>query len=358
MSHRIDAIRSLMAAAQPDALSADNKSSLHVSAGSVRSLKHSFTDTERENEELRTRLASGVQIIEIDPGLIDPSPVADRFAEQDDASFDALKGSIAQRGQEVPILVREHPSAPGRYQSAYGHRRIRVARELGRMVKAVIRTLSDQDLIIAQGVENSAREDLSFIERAVFAVKLEDAGHDRSVVQEALSVDRAEASKLIAVARSVPGDLIGVIGRAPKVGRGRWQALADSLKEADALQRARKASRDAGFAQVSTDDRFLLVLQAATRTGKIVAALPRASITSTNGQLIAHVQHSGKDLKLVMHQDDGFAAYLIDQLPVLFETYVAVDRKGYNERRCSAPEIRSGEKKGRKLPQRLPKDVI
>ena len=46
-----------------------------------------------------------------------------------------------------------------------------------------------------------AREDLTFIERAVFAMHLEDAGHDRSVVQEALSIDRAEASKLVSVAR-------------------------------------------------------------------------------------------------------------------------------------------------------------
>ncbi|WP_306558005.1 MULTISPECIES: ParB N-terminal domain-containing protein [Bradyrhizobium] len=52
-------------------------------------------------------------ILEIDPSLLDPSPLADRFRDQDDSSFDALKQSISQRGQEVPIIVREHPEVKG-----------------------------------------------------------------------------------------------------------------------------------------------------------------------------------------------------------------------------------------------------
>src|SRR4051794_8353231 len=190
MSKRTDAIRSLFAAPQPDALSADNSHTVlrRVASGSVRSLKESFSDIERENEDLRQKIASAALITELDPALIDPSPVRDRFTQDDDPSFETLKASIAQRGQEIPILVREHPTSPGRYQSAYGHRRIRAARELGRTVKALLRKLSDEDLVVAQGVENSTREDLTFIERAVFAMHLEDAGHDRSVVQEALSI--------------------------------------------------------------------------------------------------------------------------------------------------------------------------
>ena len=60
-------------------------------------------------------------------------------------------------------------------------------------MKAIVRALSDDELIIAQGVENSAREDLSFIERAVFALRLETAGRNRVVIQQALAIDRAEA---------------------------------------------------------------------------------------------------------------------------------------------------------------------
>ena len=36
---------------------------------------------------------------------------------------------------------------------------------------------------------------------------------------------------------AVPPDLVQAIGRAPKVGRGRWQALSDALKRPGALAR-------------------------------------------------------------------------------------------------------------------------
>ena len=133
MNKRTDTIKNLFATPQSNALSADNAPAAlpRVSSGSVRSLKDSFSEVERENEDLRERIASGAVIAEIDPLLIDPSPLADRFRDHDDSSFEALKQSIAQRGQEVPILVREHPEIKGRYQSAYGHRRVRATRELG-----------------------------------------------------------------------------------------------------------------------------------------------------------------------------------------------------------------------------------
>src|SRR5690606_29585903 len=137
---------------------------------------------------------------------------------------------------------------------------IRAARELGLSVRAVIRALSDTDLVIAQGIENSARQDLSFIERAVFALRLERAGHERSVIQEALTVDRAEVSKLVAVASEIPEDIVTAIGRAPKVGRPRWQALAARLSEPGALGRVRRLIKSATFGQADSDSRFLQVL--------------------------------------------------------------------------------------------------
>ena len=250
MSKRTDTIRSLFSAPQPEVLSADNVSETlpRVSAGAVRSLKDSFSGVERENEELRNKIASGAVVLEIDPSLVDPSPLADRFVDDDDASFEALKTSIRHRGQEVPILVREHPTSPGRYQSAYGHRRVEgrdrtwAAGQGHSEGRCPIRIL-----VVAQGVENSAREDLSFIERAIFAMRLEDFGYERTIIQEALTIDRAEASKLISVARAVPQDLISAIGRASKVGRGRWQFLADVLKSLGAIKRARATVAKTGF---------------------------------------------------------------------------------------------------------------
>ena len=326
MSKRADTIRSLFTAPQVDALSADNNAPPvpRVSSGSVRSLRDSFSGVERENDDLRQKLASGARVVEVDAGLIDPSPVSDRFADGDEASFDVLKASIRERGQEVPVLLREHPSSPGRYQSAYGHRRVRVARELGRPVKAVIRELTDTDLVISQGIENSARQDLSFIERAIFAMRLEDAGHDRQVVQEALSIDRAETSKLLSVARSIPANVVTAIGKAPKVGRGRWQSLSDALKASGALKRAQAALKRPEFDELNSDARFVCILTAAVASQESRPSREIQTIVSASGQNVARVQHAGRDLKITMERgvDADFATFLVEQLPGLFESYV------------------------------------
>lgn len=329
MSKRTDTIRGLFTAApQASTLSADNKAPTplaRVSSGAVRSLKESFSEVERENEELRDKLISGATIIEIDAALVDPSPVSDRFRDDDTTSYELLKQSIAQSGQEVPILVRQHPSTPGRYQSAYGHRRVRAARELGIPVKAILKSLSDEALVVAQGLENAPREDLSFIERAIFAMRIEDAGHKRSIVQDALAVDRAEASKLIAVANAIPRDVIDAIGKAPKVGRGRWQSFADLLAEASAIERVRAAIRDAAFAERDSDSRFLAAFSAASQpSAKRGPRSPRpSSVLAADGQRIAQIHQADRELKVTIDKKvpASFADFLVEQLPNLFDAF-------------------------------------
>ena len=142
MNKRSDTIRSLFMTTADAQLSADNKATSRVASGPVRSMRESFSGIERENERLREQMASGRIVLELDPGLIDPSPLSDRFVDSDGASFEALKSSISQRGQEVPVLVRQHPEVTGRYQTAYGHRRIRAARELGRQVRAIVKEMN------------------------------------------------------------------------------------------------------------------------------------------------------------------------------------------------------------------------
>jgi ParB family chromosome partitioning protein len=250
--------------------------------------------------------------------------VSDRFRDDDTTSYELLKQSIAQSGQEVPILVRQHPTTPGRYQSAYGHRRVRAARELGIPVKAILKPLSDEALVVVQGLGNAPREDLSFIERAIFAMRIEDAGHKRSIVQDALAVDRAEASKLIAVAKAIPRDVIDAIGKAPKVGRGRWQTFADMLGEASTIERVRAAIADAAFAGRDSDNRFLAAFSAANRPSAVreSKSLP-SPVLAADGQQIAQVQKADRGLKLtiVKKVPATFAVFLVEQLPNLFDTF-------------------------------------
>jgi len=330
MSKRTDTIHSLFTQPLSPMLSADNNppEPRRVAAGAVRSMKETFSEIERENEVLRARVAGGEQVIDVDPALIDPSPFADRFAQEDDAAFQTLKQSIAERGQEIPVLLRPHGAAPGRYQAAFGHRRIRAARLLERSVKAIVRVLSDDELIVAQGLENSAREDLSFIERAVFAFRLEAAGRSRTVIQQALAIDRAEASKLIAVVKVVPNDLIQAIGKAPKIGRGRWQEFAELLCDKAAMRRAQAVAALPAFVDAESDERFARALGAAKRQEPSDSP-PRqvVEIRDSAGQSIAEIRASERDVKVKLAKPAGsaFAQFLTARLPALFEEFRAFE---------------------------------
>ncbi len=323
MNKRSKSIASIFATRpETDELSSDNAlRAPRVSSGSVRSMKESFSQIERENETLRQSLSEGARIVEVDPFLVDPSPFADRFADEEDAaSFDALVASIAENGQEVPVLLRTHPLDPARFQTAFGHRRLRAARALNRPVRAVVREMDDEALALAQGIENSARQDLTFIERAVFAARLEDAGQNRQVIGRALNVDKAEVSKLIATARAVPENVARHIGRAPKVGRTRWQALVEALKGEGATERVAHHlfTPPSGL---TSDERFTAVLAAARR--KPAMAPVERSILAHTGRRVATLSASERDAKLVIDRELGFrfAEFLAERLPDLFEAY-------------------------------------
>lgn len=325
MSKRTQSIRSMFAVKPED--SAPTGEALRpsrVTSGAVRSLKDTFSGVEKDYQELREKLAEGTVAIEVEPFLIDPSPFADRFESDDFQSFEALKQSIAERGQEIPILIRENPAQVGRYQSAYGHRRVRALRDLGRPVRAYVKILTDEELALAQGIENSAREDLSFIERAIFATRLEDGGFKRSVLQTALTVDRAEASKLIAVGRGVPSDIVAAIGRAPRVGRGRWQMFVDCLQDADALQRVRITLQSSQTKAKDSNDRFALALAAASKGPKISQTSTKPIVARTaSGHEIAKLTHSAKHsrIQITSEANREFSEFLMHKLPDLFAAY-------------------------------------
>jgi ParB family chromosome partitioning protein len=325
MSKRTQSVRNLFAAGPDVVPTAETRQPMQrVASGAVRSLKDTFSEVERDYEELKRRVAEGALPIDLDPSLIDPSPFADRFADQDLSAVEALKTSFREHGQEIPILVRIHPSETGRYQIAYGHRRVRAANELGIKVKAYVRELGDDRLVVAQGIENSAREDLTFIERSIFALKLEDGGFDRTLIQTALSVDRQEASKLINVGRAVPGWLTEAIGRAPKIGRPRWQELADILKADGVDVKARKATNDKSFSHKSSDDRFIAVLRAVKAVDKPNSVRPTALIAkSVDGEEIATLAVTGKVCKIQIDRDrdEAFAKFVMDRIPDLYENF-------------------------------------
>ncbi|WP_210057730.1 plasmid partitioning protein RepB [Neorhizobium petrolearium] len=174
------------------------------------------------------KLMEGEVIVELDPRSLDVSFVADRLSD-DDEEYQELKEAIKASGQTTPILVRPSPKDAQRYMVVFGHRRLKVARELGIPVKAVVKTLDDITSAIAQGQENSARANLSFIERAYFAQNLLATGMSKDVVRSSLAIDEAMLSKMLSVIEIVPAAMLKALGASKKIGRDKWLNLRQIL---------------------------------------------------------------------------------------------------------------------------------
>lgn len=172
-------------------------------------------------DDIERRLSEGQAVIELDPAFVEPSFVRDRMP----GDITGLIASIRDQGQQVPILVRPHPTESGRYQVAFGHRRLRAVQDLGQQVKAIVRSLTDEELVIAQGQENNEREDLSYIEKSRFAHYLKER-FPREIIISAMSLDKAEISRMFAIIDQLPAELIDAIGPAQvladEAGRSWW----------------------------------------------------------------------------------------------------------------------------------------
>jgi ParB family transcriptional regulator, chromosome partitioning protein len=309
MTSRKDQLKNLFQHDAPETPAAPAR----AASGAVKAMGLSLGNLQRELDEARE---AGERVIEIDPKLIDASPYADRLSNgaDNDEDFAALVISIRSGGQQVPVLVR--PDTSGRYVAAYGHRRIKAALELGIAVKAIVRQLSDAALLLAQGKENAERRNLSFIEKAMFVRSLMDAGIDRAAAQEALSLHKAEMTRMIQIGQMIPLSIARAVGPAPKVGRPRWMMLGALLKgEAARIKAEDETGRD-GFIEAQSDRRFQMLFD---RLAKKAKARPAQRQLKAAGILVS-VTKSGQGARFDV-TDAGFAAFLEENFARLAVEY-------------------------------------
>ncbi|MDR9804076.1 plasmid partitioning protein RepB [Rhizobium hidalgonense] len=277
---------------------------------------------------IEEKLATGETVIDLDPALIEDSFVTDRLAHADE-QFRELVEAIRLRGQDSPILVRPHPDKDGRYQIAFGHRRARAAQELGRPVRAVVKKLDDRDHVIAQGQENSARADLSFIERTMFADKLDSLGFDRETIMSALSADKTTVSKMLSVTKRIPAEVLAAIGAAKTTGRDRWHDLSVKFETEDLSARAIEFSRSAEFVTAEPDARFDMLAAFISRRQQPApsAAVPLQPAAHAwqhkDGAVRAKIKDDGKQFTIALKAEkaSAFGAYIASNLDRLYEAF-------------------------------------
>lgn len=250
---------------------------------------------------------------EIPVDLIEEAGPKDRLAFSD-ADVASLADSIRDHGQQVPIMVRPIAERPGQFQIIYGRRRLRALRTLGVPAKALVRTLSDEEAILAQGQENSQRLDPSFIEKALFAAELLDSQYEQAVILDALAIDKPMLSRMTKVARAIPEPVIQIIGSAHGIGRRRWEELADRVRDAE-LDLVTIASTLSFDGIQSSEDRFALISDATVPRNRPVdspAAPPALSITAPDGTPLAEIKDSARSLVLKLSKTDtpAFAQWM------------------------------------------------
>ncbi len=177
---------------------------------------------------------TGIQ--EISPEDILPWGPQDRLgveltAVNSHETVQELAETIKINGQQVPVLLRPSQEQDGKFEVIYGRRRILACRTIGVTVKALVRTMDDGQALIAKGLENSSREDLSFYERARFAKAISEQGYSNEELMQALAISKNTLSQLNRITKHIPDDIGDLIGAAPKSGRSRWELISDAFRD-------------------------------------------------------------------------------------------------------------------------------
>jgi ParB family chromosome partitioning protein len=122
---------------------------------------------------------------------IEPHPDQPR-RHFDETALDELAASIAARGVIQPVIVRPRGTA-GRYQLVAGERRWRAAQRAQiHEIPAIIRVLSDREVMALALIENLQREDLNAIEEARAYHRLAE-GEGMSQAEIARMVDKSRS---------------------------------------------------------------------------------------------------------------------------------------------------------------------
>jgi ParB family transcriptional regulator, chromosome partitioning protein len=175
-------------------------------------------------------------IAEVPLAKIRPSPFQPR-KRFDDGKLDELAASIRARGLLSPVIVRQ---AEDGYELVAGERRFRAAERAGlERIPAVVRELSNAEMLEVALIENLQREDLNPIEEAeVYRRLIEEFGLTQEEVAGRVGRERASVAntlRLLKLPAKVREDLIeGTL----TAGHGR--ALL-ALESRDLVLRAREA---------------------------------------------------------------------------------------------------------------------
>lgn len=119
---------------------------------------------EDEEQSVQKNNPDGIiylNVDELDPGMFQPRRVFD------EDSLIELVSSVREKGVLQPLLVRQNPAKPGRYEIIAGERRFRASKIAGlKQVPVLLKDFDDKTTLEVALIENLQREDLNPLEEA------------------------------------------------------------------------------------------------------------------------------------------------------------------------------------------------
>ena len=110
-----------------------------------------------------------------------------------------LAASIQAQGQQIPIIVRPHPTRDG-YQIISGFRRATAIKEIGwTTVAAIVRELDDESAFRASVLENTARKTYSDIDRAYVFKAYKDRDYKSGDIGAMMGLTERQVNNLLSL---------------------------------------------------------------------------------------------------------------------------------------------------------------
>lgn len=201
----------------------------------------------------------------------------------DETALEELAASIAARGVIQPIIVRPHPAGQG-YQLVAGERRWRAAQKARlHEIPALVRTLTDREVMALALIENLQREDLNPVEEARAYQRLaEEEGMIQVDIAKMVEKSRSHIANMQRLT-TLPDPVLDLVEQG-KLSVGHVRAL---IGRDDAVQIAEIAVQEG----LSVRDMELLTRKTAKADASAPASPTMRSDPGENADIIAVQQH-------------------------------------------------------------------
>ena len=247
---------------------------------------------------------------------LDPNPFQPR-STMDQGALDELAQSIRARGILQPLLVRPHPTEPGRFQIIAGERRWRAAGSAGlHEVPTLVRELADTDAAAVALVENLQRQDLNAIDEA--------EGYDRLINQ--FSLTQEAVSQAIGKSRSHVSNTLRLLNLPPSVKEALRSGVisAGHARALLAHTEPETAMRDVVNLHLSVRQTEALTARRATpATSPPASPAPNSDIAAVERQL---AEHLGLRVRITFDGSGGTVQIRytdLDQLDIILNSFVS-----------------------------------